>query len=375
MKKIVKKILAQYYRWMIVLCDRFSKRKIDVPIGDYQKEIDNLFTPPEYKCDKGLNYREETLDLSIIIPVYNGEKYLKECLDSIFNNKTKYEYEVIVIDDGSSDSSMKILQSYSKDNLIIKSQTNQGAAAARNQGLDLARGEYVAFIDSDDYISDDYIEKLVCEGKEKKADVVKCGYYRVYDRQKISFTRESYFIQKDTIKKKLLVDGFICIGIMKRKLFANIRFPNGYWYEDMIARPLIYTQVQSISFLSECMYFYRQHTSNITKKVESSTNYQCLCQFYLPRYIIEYARDIKIPIDDFFKTIMLNELSFISYMRFRKLPLDIQKCLFYLNAEFIRQLDLRKVHELSKMEKYFLKAFLDNNFQMYRFIAKYNKFK
>ena len=170
---------------MIVLCDRFSKRKSDVPIGDYQKEIDNLFTPPEYKCDKGLNYREETLDLSIIIPVYNGEKYLKECLDSIFNNKTKYEYEVIVIDDGSSDSSMKILQSYSKDNLIIKSQTNQGAAAARNQGLDLARGEYVAFIDSDDYVSDNYIEKLVYEGKEKKADVVKCGYYRVYDRKKI----------------------------------------------------------------------------------------------------------------------------------------------------------------------------------------------
>ena len=130
-----------------------------------------------------------------------------------------------------------------------------------------------------------------------------------------------------------------------------------------------------MSFLSECMYYYRQHTSNITKKVESSTNYKCLCQFYLPRYIIEYARDIKIPIDDFFKTIMLNELSFISYMRFRKLPLDIQKRLFYLNAEFIRQLDLSKVHELSKMEKYYLKAFLNNNFQMHRFIVKYNKFK
>ena len=171
MKKIIKKILAQYYRLMIVLCARFSKRKTNISIKDYQKEIEHLFTPPEYKCDKGLNYREETLDLSIIIPVYNGEKYLKECLASIFNNKTKYEYEVIVIDDGSSDDSMKILQSYSKDNLIIKSQTNQGAAAARNQGLDLARGEYVAFIDSDDYISDDYIEKLVCEGKEKKADV------------------------------------------------------------------------------------------------------------------------------------------------------------------------------------------------------------
>ena len=375
MKKIIKKILAQYYSLMIVLCDRFSKRKSDVPIGDYQKEIDNLFTPPEYKCDKGLNYREETLDLSIIIPVYNGEKYLKECLDSIFNNKTKYEYEVIVIDDGSSDDSMKILQSYSKDNLIIKKQTNQGVAVARNQGLDLARGEYVAFIDSDDYVSDDYIERLVHEGKKKTADVVKCGYYKVYNSQTILITEKICDNENDLHYKKLKLEGFLWGGIIKRKIFAQLRFPKKYWYEDMITRPLIYSQAKSISYIPDGMYYYRQHSNNISKKVENSTNYKCLCQFYLPRYIVEYARDIKIPIDDFFKTIMLNELSFISYMRFRKLPLDIQKRLFYLNAEFIQQLDFSKVHELSKMEKYYLKAFLNNNFQMYRFIVKYNKFK
>ena len=100
-------------------------------------------------------------DLSIIIPLYNGALLLDRCLDSIFNQKTQYSYEVILVDDGSTDNSIELIKARKEPNIVLYQQQNAGPAVARNKGIELARGRYVAFMDADDYWNQGYIQKTV----------------------------------------------------------------------------------------------------------------------------------------------------------------------------------------------------------------------
>lgn len=115
--------------------------------------------------------------ISVIVPVYNVEQYLKECVDSILN-QTFRDFELILVDDGSTDKSGMICDAYANEDprIIVFHQQNAGAAAARNRGLDVARGEYIAFVDSDDAINNTYLQKLLCSIMEKQADVSMCQW-------------------------------------------------------------------------------------------------------------------------------------------------------------------------------------------------------
>lgn len=101
------------------------------------------------------------IDLSVIIPVYNAALLLNRCLDSIFRQKTQYTYEVILVDDGSTDNSVELIKARTETNIRLFQQQNAGPAVARNKGLEKAHGEYLAFLDADDYWNDGYIQKTV----------------------------------------------------------------------------------------------------------------------------------------------------------------------------------------------------------------------
>lgn len=101
------------------------------------------------------------MDLSIIIPVYNGALLLNRCLDSIFSQNTRYSYEVILVDDGSTDNSVALIKARKEPNIVLHQQQNAGPAVARNIGIELAKGKYLAFIDADDYWNQGYIQKTV----------------------------------------------------------------------------------------------------------------------------------------------------------------------------------------------------------------------
>jgi glycosyltransferase involved in cell wall biosynthesis len=124
----------------------------------------------------------EEKKISVIIPVYNTEQYLKRCLDSIKENTYQY-LEIICINDGSTDNSLEILEQYQKDDsrFIIIDQKNSGVSKARNNGLEKATGDYIAFIDSDDWINPKYFEKLIRCAEENNAELVIC-HYREYEK-------------------------------------------------------------------------------------------------------------------------------------------------------------------------------------------------
>lgn len=213
---------------------------------------------------------------SIIVPVYNVEKYLDKCLASI-SEQTFKEFECIVVDDGSPDNSNDIIDRYvNKDQRFkVIHQKNMGISAARNAGLAIAQGDYVAFVDSDDYISNEYLEKFALKIANTDADIVICGFIEVLkDSQKtVCFEAPS----TEVIKQNILAD--ICPSYpwnkcYKKYLFENIRFPVGKIFEDLLTIPEVCLNAHKIVCIPEKLYYYnRQNLNSITSNLSTEKRY------------------------------------------------------------------------------------------------------
>ena len=221
--------------------------------------------------------------VSVIIPVYNVEKYLNKCLDSILN-QTLEDIEVICIDDGSSDSSLEILKEYQiKDKrLKVISQKNEGAAVSRNKGINLAKGEYISFVDSDDWLELDALEKLYNNAKSNDSDLVLFNSIEIYDdktKNRIylpldelidynNFTFD-YKYNKDLVLNKMFViwSKFYKTSFLKEN---NIRFYNHEIFNDVQFHIETMIFAKKISYLPEILYNYNKLniTSIQTKKTK-----------------------------------------------------------------------------------------------------------
>lgn len=176
--------------------------------------------------------------VSIIVPMYNSEKYIKRCIDSVLNQKYK-NFEIIVINDGSTDNSLKICEEYCDSRLKIFSKKNEGVGIARNYGLDIADGDYILFIDSDDCIDNDYLSRLVECNNIYNADLIESGArvhfendYCIYPYQKEN--QITMFDNKEYIKNFLLFKTNISVWgkLYKRELIGKTRFKKMNINED-----------------------------------------------------------------------------------------------------------------------------------------------
>lgn len=175
--------------------------------------------------------------ISVIIPVYNVEKYLGRCLDSIIN-QTYNNLEIICINDGSTDSSLEILRSYGAREPRIKiiSQDNQGLSEARNVGLKIASGEYISFIDSDDWIDGYYYESMVAKIYSSNADIVFANMKSMQGNNMLISTNKKQTVDKFYKKVRLLRNGSVCDKVIRKDLFEknSISFIKGRYFEDNI---------------------------------------------------------------------------------------------------------------------------------------------
>ena len=209
--------------------------------------------------------------VSVIVPVYNVEKYLRKCLDSVVN-QTLEDIEIICIDDGSTDGSGAILDEYAQKDKRIKviHQENQGLGAARNVGIDLAKGEYIGFVDSDDFIELSCLEKVYSKIEETSSDLCLFGIYRYNSILKIpeegdSFNLSHYgenvsqICRYTNIKKALFTRFSACAKlyqtdfVKKNKLY----FPVGIYFEDVFPHIRNMVLAQKICFFDENLYYYR----------------------------------------------------------------------------------------------------------------------
>lgn len=377
-KKIVHIGLAQSIK--IVLPFIHSK-SINISTKEAQKNIKDVYTEKHiYQGNDIHTFKEkiksDELDLSIIIPVYNSEKFLEKCLNSLIKQQTKYNYEIITVNDGSTDSSGKILSNYKNNYDIIKvvTQDNKGISEARNVGLEYARGKYVGFIDNDDYVVSYYIEKLLNRAYESNADMVKCGHFR-YDsfNEKIlsNMCQQDVSIKGNMGDKILEFDGYIWGGIMLKSLWSDIRFPVGFWYEDMITRIIIMRKCRRFEYLGQPLYYYNVHINNASTVLWKSANVKSLDQYFLAKELVEYSNKIEIEEDDTLYRILLHELGITLWMRTRELNEKMRKNVFVLASQFILKYRSKGEMKLSFTEKYFDECFKNSDYRKWNLCSIY----
>lgn len=211
--------------------------------------------------------------ISIIVPIYNVEKYLKKCINSILE-QTFNEFELILVNDGSTDQSLKICNEYKRldSRVRVINKLNGGLSSARNAGLEVANGEYIAFVDSDDYIDSDMYNMMIGLAKERNADIVQCRFKKVYDDYYDSKMEELKFIEinSNNALYKLLKIGEInvqCVvswnKIYKKELFKDIRFPVGKIHEDEFTTYKLFDESKKVIIMENELYYYRQVKGSI----------------------------------------------------------------------------------------------------------------
>ena len=223
------------------------------------------------------------IKISVIIPVYNVENYLRQCLDSIINQTLK-EIEIICINDGSTDSSKQILEEYAlKDERIkIINQKNKGVSAARNTGIDAATGEYIGFVDSDDWVKLDAYEKLYNKITREDVDIVFSRYNYVFEDGRIEHN-PNHFKELDEIKinsidenlELLKISPSIWTKIFKKSFILDnkIRFPEGVLAEDLFFIVQYLLKANGIVYLNNYFsYNYRIRDSGEEKSISETKN-------------------------------------------------------------------------------------------------------
>ncbi len=222
--------------------------------------------------------------ISVIVPVYNVEKYLKKCIDSIIN-QTYSKLEIILVDDGSTDNCPEICDEYSKrdERIIVLHKKNGGLSDSRNVGIDKANGEYLCFVDSDDYIALDMIEKLYIALYENAADLSICNFKYVSEDGSRKFNNANLPIHdevlsgKDILLNKLFENKswYWVVAwnkLYKRNLFQEVRYPVGKIHEDEFVIHKLLSNCRKVACISEMLYFYMQRNGSIMGEVRNNPN-------------------------------------------------------------------------------------------------------
>lgn len=212
-------------------------------------------------------------ELSIIVPVYNAERFLSRCVESIFNQSYK-NFELILVDDGSKDDSYSLCKEYaSKDNRVIAlTKENGGASSARNMGLRRAVGEYIGFVDVDDFIVSDMYEYMIDLIKKLQADIVICDYTSDKNRLHKDKKEHLFIIEdsKDLMKyfyrlNKEISNYSVCNRVFSKKCLEKVSFLEGYITEDVLFTFNSYKNADKVVISNQIKYYYDMKNSGITK--------------------------------------------------------------------------------------------------------------
>lgn len=269
------------------------------------------------------------MELSIIVPIYNVEDYLEECLESLYNIKN-IELEIILVNDGSKDNSFKIMEKFKDmypEKTVLINKENGGLSSARNAGMKAAVGEYISFIDSDDFIDVDEFERFFKEGQKDKLDVI-VGNMRYYTPEK---TGDPLF-RSDMIKNSGILKGvdFFWELFQKPKCFREevvddiyrreFLLKNDIWFNENIVHedseftPLVYLKAEKIRYIDRAFYFYRQRTGSIMNKVseKSIVSLESICE----RFFDEYKKLGSVKGKEVLSALILSFYSVVVYKRY-----------------------------------------------------------
>ena len=294
-----------------------------------------------------LFYQNQKITISVIVPVYNAEKYISKCLDSILSQKG--DFEIIAVNDGSTDSSLKILQEYAKNhkNIKIINQKNQGVSVARNTGLKSSFSKYITFIDSDDWLEPNTFAEALKIIKQDNPDIVLTSYYDVYDKEWVKNVRGEEdvkhvpqvrkfpsraldklslftpFKTQDALSDLYYIGGGVRGRFFKRDFLSNtkITFAKGLdCYEDDVFIVSLFLHNPLVSIINKPLYNYLNRADSISKSKNTLTCGRKSRETILnSTAFLSSSRQEKMLIDDLFISYLF--LSISNYTR-HNLPLD-----------------------------------------------------
>lgn len=211
-------------------------------------------------------------EISIIIPVYGVEKYIKKCLESV-KNQTFKDFECLVVDDGTLDNSIKIAQEVIKDDsrFIIINKENGGQGSARNLALDIAKGDYISFIDSDDYVEADYLKLMYEKIIEENADICTCDVAFVDEDSNVVRVFKNkinkYYEEDDYLQAKWYISNFMCDKLFKKEIFNNHRFATKLKTNEDVQLLFRIIYKQKIVSIENILYNYLQRKGSTSKDI------------------------------------------------------------------------------------------------------------
>lgn len=320
--KIIKKLVFLKYAFELKHQTKLSSEKAMCVL--------KKFYPKEKPLFRQKNTTEPTVDLQIIVPIYNVEKYLDDCICSLLNQKTDFTYRVVVINDGSTDGSGLILEKYKEHSLITTiQQMNSGVSKARNTALQRISGKYVMFVDSDDMLPENSIQSLLEVAYKYDAEIVEGGYQLFNSAEWGSICRHSDRITK-CIGNELF--GYPWGKIIRNDRLSDFCFPEGFLFEDTVMRTLLYPSCSTTYTIPDIVYYYRDNNFGITRTSGDSPH--CIDTFWMMKYCLEerVCRGQQLGLSDFEGYLFA---CYRNWGRTRNMPLDVQESLFVLSCDLL----------------------------------------
>lgn len=234
--------------------------------------------------------------ITIVVPIYNVEEYLEECIESILRQSYK-DYEVILVDDGSTDQSGSLAERYaeSRNHFTVLHKENGGISSARNMGIQRAQGKYICFVDADDILQEDYLQQLYLAAEQKDADMVFCDYYETdQNGQTLEKAAGVCPYSKGMTEQRLLLRALTIVGanhyataavvawnkLVKTGIMKTMPYPEGVLHEDeFIIMPLL-LKCSCIVWVDKKLYGYRQRKSGIMQSSENGWRHLAVLDAY-----------------------------------------------------------------------------------------------
>lgn len=311
-------------------------------------------------ADNNFVYSDRTCMLSVIVPAYNVEKYIDHCLESILRQQVTFDYEVIVVNDGSTDSTPVRLEKYKKNERIcIINQQNGGLSAARNTGITYSKGEYLCFVDSDDELPDGAFEQMMAVALQKQAMLVAGSYEKVLRSGTVLYTGRLKGQKADANS----LPSFAWGKIIHHSVFQNLKFPEGYWFEDSVMAQIVYPMCQDVIYtVSNVSYKYFSNEAGIT--AIARTKPKALDSLWITMRLLEDRKKYGLSYTQASYGYFLSMVS-LTYHRTKHLGVQTARSIFVVQRMLMDQYYCGYQIEDDNKKLHIQKALRENNFRKY----------
>lgn len=328
--------------------------------------IEKVRPKPSMTDEKQYQVTNDSVDLSIIMPAYNVEQYIGECIYSIINQQTKYCYELIIVNDGATDYTEEEIKKIQDAHIKYVRQENRGLSGARNTGINCAVGKYITFVDSDDVMTKKSIDTMMDAITKENADIVVGGYYTFMNDSNI----KQYFVENQKIiennsKQATKNTGYAWGKIYKREMFETVRFPLDAWYEDTLVCSVLYRMAKKVVVIDQAVYGYRINPEGISRTARASK--KSLDHYWVMEDAIEQANLLGIENDEVLYEIVFNHMSTFLYRRISSLSEEVIEAAFIMACDLLNKIRTEN-HTIAGgfMRKDIDKAFKNQNYNLWK---------